>query len=224
MQRFEEESAPTETQVNIGNETIESEEEYIFHKVRSLWERSKYLGKAAVIGAELLPLNELGRYGALTYALANTDGGPLIGGAVLGATTFLIEGGAAYVSADVVTSERATSMYEKINEKVEKVFPDNIKMNPASEAGVAMIGGSVVTMTMKQREDISRNAVNARKHGVLTAAWMSAYFTAEGAWIGLNSEGGDINARTIGAALLAFGLSWGGGTALFKKFGKKEGK
>lgn len=166
--------------------------------------------QGAIIAGEASLINEALRYGALTYMLSNTSGGWVIGGATLGLTTFAVEASAALATAGLITTGKSDRMLTKINEKIEKYLPNNFEMNPGVEAGVAMIGGSAVVVAEKQREDQTRTVAENRKHGLFTAGWMSAYFTVEGAFIGANSYGDVLNAKTIGATALATGLTWAG--------------
>jgi hypothetical protein len=167
--------------------------------------RSVQLG---VVATQLSFANEMMRYGALTYALSNTDGGAIIGGLVLGATTFAVESASVLAGSSLLTTKSNKKTIEKVNGVIEKVIPDNIKMNKPIEFGLAMTGGSVVVLAEKQRENIHRTTRENIKYGLFTAGWMSAYFALEGAYIGHNStEGSVLNPSTIGAFALALGIS-----------------
>lgn len=189
--------------------------------------RGYNIGKRAlqgsIIALELLPTNEMIRYGALAYALANTDGGALVGAAVLGGTTLAVEGTAALATADLMTTDVSERTIQKVNKVVDKVFPRGVKMNALAEVGVAMVGGSAVVLAEKQREDPSRTKKQNRKHGAFTAAWMAGYFSLEGAFIGANTESGNIlSAKSIGALALALGISWGGAKIALRRNRKQN--
>lgn len=169
---------------------------------------SKRAAQTTIVGAGLLPFNEAFRYGMLGFALENTTGGPLVGAATLGLATLAVEAPTALSAASLLETEASTKTIHKINSVAEKIFKGNIKMNPTMEAGVALIGGSAVVLFEKQREDDSRTLQQNRRHGLFTASWMSAYFTAEGAFIGYNStDGSFLNPKSIGATLIAAALT-----------------
>ncbi len=165
--------------------------------------------QCAVVAGEVSPLNEALRYGALALAFSITEGvmPALVGGLVLGGTTFLIEAPAGVIAADLVTTDAGDRVLTKVNDFIEKKIPNDTKMNPGIEVGVAMLGGSAIVIAEKQREDQSRAKQENVKHALFTASWMSAYFTAEGAFIGAVGEGTLLSAKTIGAFVLATGMT-----------------
>lgn len=164
--------------------------------------------QTTIVGAELSLFNEAARYGSLAFALANTEGGPLVGAVALGATTFMVEAPAAVAAADLADSDTGNRAIRKVNDFIERKFKKNFKMNPILEAGVAMTGGSAVVTVEKKRENPAISKTENRRHGLFTAGWMSAYFSLEGAFIGWNSRGGDvINGQTVGSTILALGLT-----------------
>lgn len=168
--------------------------------------------KATVVAAELLPANEAMRYGAFAYAQTYSHS-PVLGAAVLGGSTFLVEGAAAWAAADWVAKDKVKDFADRIHEKVKdtkisflspkRIIPENIRITPTAEAGIAMTLGSVAVLEAKQREDPSRTVEQNKRHGLFTASWMGGVFAAEG---GLLSAGIDNyhNPVTLGTCLLGF--------------------
>ncbi len=177
--------------------------------------------QGAVVAGEISPLNEALRYGALAFALSrvSTSGiaSALLGGAVLGGSTLLVEGAAGLITADLVTTDGGDKALTKVNDFIESKIPNDAKMNPGVEAGVAMLGGSSIVIAEKQREDQTRTKEENYKHARFTAAWMAAYFTAEGAFIGAAGEGTVLSAKTLGAFAVATGVSWAGVDVMTRK-------
>src|SRR3990167_286398 len=159
--------------------------------------------QSTVIALEVSPANEAMRYGAFGAVLTQTRN-PLIGAAVLGGSTLLVEGAATLATADLIASERANKTINWINGKLNKYVPADAKMPPVAEAGVAMLGGSVVVLAEKQREDPTRTAEQNRRHGMFTAGWLAGVLAGEGALVAHGGEG-YYDPKSIGAALIAVG-------------------
>jgi hypothetical protein len=173
-------------------------------RLRKTLDTAKYALTSAVVTAEILPItNEGARYGALAATEMATRN-PLVGAAVLGGSTLLVEGAGAIAAANLLTGSTGNKLFNWVNEKLKKVVPDEAKMSPPLEAGLAMTAGTPILMAAKQREQPDRTKEEARRHGLLTAAWMAGVFAVEGALI---SEGaGDYtDPKKVGAALLATG-------------------
>lgn len=179
---------------------------------------TKRVIQSSIVGAEVSFLNEAVRYGALAAVLSNTSGGWALGAATLGATTFLVEAPAALATAELLNTDSSNRALTKVNNWIDRHFHRNFKMNTAVEIGAGMLGGSAVVLVEKQREDQTRTIQQNRRHGIFTAGWMSAYFSLEGAFIGMNSHNGEVlNAKTIGAAALALGITAMGSSAALKR-------
>lgn len=159
--------------------------------------------QTSVIAIEVLPINESIRFGAYAAAMTQTQN-PLVGAAVLGGTTLMVEGAGALAAASVLDTKQSDKGIEYINKRIKKIAPNGVNMTPPIEAGAAMVGGSAVVLALKQIEDPSRTLSQNRKHGMFTAGWMSAYFAAEGA---LFAESIDDfrDPKMVGASILALG-------------------
>ncbi len=172
------------------------------NKLQRVLHAGKRAAQLTMIGLEISPANEAIRFAAFGIAEATTQSTP-ISAAVLGATTFAVEGLAVLATADIITTEKSTKMFKWINRKLDKHVRSDIKMNPVAEFGVAMVGGASVVLAEKQREDPARTAGENRRHGLFTAGWMGAFFTVEGALLaeGINNYD-DI--KKVGPCALAF--------------------
>jgi len=109
-----------------------------------------------------------------------------------------------------------------VNEKVEKALPGNAVMSRPVEFGVALCGGSAVVLAEKQRENPNMKLKESRRYGIFTAAWMSAYFAVEGAYIGYNNEDSIFSAKTIGATALALTATWAGARFAMRRVKNNE--
>ncbi len=167
----------------------------------------KHTGQIAMVGAELSPLNEGIRFGAFGASMLATGGDPAIGAAVLGGTTFAVEGSGAVAAAGLMDSEKGSKIIDWLNKRSQKYISSDTKLSPIAEAGLAMTGGSAVVLAAKQVKNPSRTLKENRKHGLFTAGWMSAYFAAEGA-LGPEVFNRVVNSyddpEKVGPALLAF--------------------
>lgn len=194
----------------IVTETVETEA----GKSRGVLARGAAALKAAAIAVEFLPTNEAIRYGALAMTQTYSHN-PVLGAAVLGGSTFLVEGAGALAAADWVAKDRVKDAIDKLDEKLadrkylSKLSPKRLlpkeqtEIAPITEAGIAMTLGTVALLEVKQRLDPERTASQNRRHGLLTAGWMGGVFAAEGALIAEGVEGiNNSNSTTIGLACL----------------------
>jgi MYXO-CTERM domain-containing protein len=195
-------------------------------RLRTAWAAGKNALKAAVIMTELLPVtNEGARYGAFAYGLTVTQN-PLIGAAVLGGTTLLIEGGSALAASKWVADDKIKDVIDRTDNRLantrfaflspKRYIPENLRVSPAVEAGLGMTLGTLAVLEAKQREDPSRTTTQNLRRGLFTAGWLSAVFAAEGAML---AEGIDnpTNPSSVGIALL--GLA---GLAAFGRWAKRR--
>lgn len=190
---------------------------------KSRFAKALHVGKravqSAIILAELGPTNEMIRYG--TFAASQTvSNNPLVGAAVLGGTTFMVEAGAALASADIIAKSSDGKVMDWTRNKITKIFNKSpAKPSPITEAGIAMIGGSVVVNSVRQLAEPQRTAKDNRKHGLTVSGLMSGYFAAEGALMSKGIETLGIY-KTVGASILAFA----GVHLVFNKIANRENK
>ena len=200
-----------EKAVDLGQRLPVAEEQLVEESHNLLADRGKrsslHMAKRAlqstIIALEVGPTNEAMRYVAFGAVLTQTRN-PLVGAAVLGGSTLLVEGAAALATADLIASEEANKTINWINGKLNKFVPAGAKMPPVAEAGVAMLGGSVVVLAEKQREDPGRTVEQNRRHGMFTASWLAGVLAVEGALVANGVEDYH-DPKSIGAALVAVG-------------------
>lgn len=198
------ELTPMEQSLNISSEAVTDASET----------RRRFVGaKAMATMIEILPVTNEGlRYGALA-AMQGFSHSPVLGAAVLGATTFAVEAGGAVAASEWIADGTVNRIIDRVDTKVrdtklaflspKRVLPEGMRVTPLAEAGVALTLGTVAVLEAKQREDPSRSLEQNRRHALFTAGWMSGLFAAEGA---LLSEGVENyhNPVAIGGALLGF--------------------
>lgn len=116
---------------------------------------AKGLALATIVAGELFPVtNEGFRFGAFAYAQAMT-GNPVLGAAVLGGSTLLVEGAGVLAAASMMETHRSNKLINWINKKLERFVPEGSKIPVVAEAGLAMTVGSVATMAAKQMESLN---------------------------------------------------------------------
>ena len=201
-------SLPDRSPVAIEPDPVSLESEQLSSegRLRRALNTGKYAVKSAVVAVELLPVTNEGiRYGALAATELATHN-PAVGAAVLGGSTLLIEGAGAMAASDLITRPTSNRLLSWLNDKLEKVVPVDTELSKTAEAGVAMTLGTPILMAAKQRENPERTSEEAKKQGLLTAAWMAGVFAVEGALI---SKGVDnyTDPKMVGAALLAVGAT-----------------
>jgi len=149
--------------------------------------------KSAVVVAEVTPINEMIRSGIFAGLLTQTRD-PAIAAAVLGGTTFALEAGAALAVADWIAEDRIGQVIDRVDQamsrypRIQKALTPKreVKVSGLAEVGTALMGGTVVVMEAKQRENPSRTIEEVRRHGLFTATWMAGVLAVSGA---LTAEG-----------------------------------
>ena len=144
---------------------FDTQEQVEQSRLRHMWQLGSNALKASVITAELLPANEAMRYGAFAYAQTYSNN-PLLGAAVLGGSTFVVEGAAAWAASDWVAQDKVKVFTDRMHDKLQgtklaflspkRIIPENIRITPTAEAGIAMTLGSVAVLEAKQRENPER--------------------------------------------------------------------
>lgn len=160
-------------------------------------QRLKFAAQTAIVAAEVLPVNEAMRYGSALATQAAT-GNSTLAATALGVSTLAIEWLAADSTASLMGTNRGMRTFKRLNEKTERITKGR-KMSPPVEVGVAYFGGSAVVLVAKQIESPDRTVKQNKRHGRLTAIWLSSLLTVQ---YGLAANGiQNPSAATIGGAL-----------------------
>jgi hypothetical protein len=182
--------------------------------------------KTSVIAAEVTPLNGVIRYGLVFGTTLAATGNSFAAAGALGASTLLLEGGAALASADALTSEKGNKSLSLVNKGLDhkwfkRVIPHEVKLNPSVEAVVGLYGGTSILLTLKQREDQERSTKQLRKYGLLTTAYLTGVCTLQGYAI---SEGvtNITDPKIVTPAAVALGGMFAGFTWLKKRIIKSN--
>ncbi|HZM64389.1 MAG TPA: hypothetical protein VFB59_04620 [Candidatus Saccharimonadales bacterium] len=164
--------------------------------------------KIGVVAYEAMPgLDDATRYGLLVGSqLAGVN--PIVAAAVVGLSTFAVEGAAVLASAKWIAEDRIGLALEAARAKIdtfkEKLntswprlrlgkyvpnVPQEQKMQGESlslpiKAGIVLYAGSVALLAAMQRRDPSRTAEQNRKDGLTSAATLAGTLALEGAAIG----------------------------------------
>lgn len=181
---------------------IDAPAESRFHRARHA---AKDAVKGAVVAAEILPItNEGMRYGALAATEVATNN-PLVGAAVLGGSTLLIEGAGAIATSDLITRPTANRLLAWVNEKIEKIVSPDKKMSKPLEAAVALYAGTPSMMILQQRQEPERTRKEALRQGLVATAWVAGVCAVEGAAIS-EGVGNYTDPKKLAAALAAVGI------------------
>lgn len=182
--------------------------------------------KTGVIAAEVTPLNGVLRYGIVFGTTLAATGNSFAAAGALGASTLLLEGGAAIASADALTSEKGNKSLSLVNKGLDhkwfkRVLPHEVKLNPSVEAVVGLYAGTSILLTLKQRENQERSTKQLRKYGLLTTAYLTGVCTLQGYAI---SEGvtNITDPKIVTPAAVALGGMFAGFTWLKKRIIKSN--
>ncbi len=159
---------------------------------------------ATVVLFEVNPFtNEPTRYGLLAASEVATRN-PAVGAAVLGGSTLLMETAAVLAATKFVTGDRDNKVMKVLIDGVQKLIPKDAKMSPPIEAAAALVVGTPLVMTARQKQNSELQAPEVRKRGLITAAWVAGVCAVEGALI---SEGiGNLaNPTTVAGVLVGLG-------------------
>ncbi len=187
----------------------------VIESLRDFKRRAYIAGAVAIVGAEVLPVNEAMRYGAAGATQAAT-GNSLAAAAVFGISTLAIEGLAAESTGHLMGTQHGEKVFKWLHDKTQKVVKGR-KMSLPVEASVAYFGGSAVVMSAKQIENPDRSKEEIRKHGRFTAAWLSGVLAVQ--W-GLTAN--SIDKPTTGNIAAAVATTVGAGVGV--KIAQKRSK
>ncbi|HUA13106.1 MAG TPA: hypothetical protein VL989_01235 [Candidatus Sulfotelmatobacter sp.] len=185
-------------------------------RFRQALQAAKYSLEGAVVAFELLPItNEGSRYGMLLATEAITNQ-PIVGAAVLGGSTLLVEGAGAIAASDLLTTDKATKSIDWLNGRIDNIVGPNWQVPKSLEALTALYLGVPVSLALSQRDNTERTRQETRRNGLFTAAWVAGVCAVEGAAI---SEGiGNITSPEVVASVVTFlGLS-----RLFQKWAQAK--
>lgn len=184
------------------------------HPIRGVVGRGLTALKATAVTVELLPVTNEGlRYSAFAYSQTLTHN-PVVGAAVLGLGTFMVEAAGVLGSANWIAKDHIKDIIDGIDDKLantklsflspKKHIPENLHVSPLVEAGVAMTLGSVVMLEVKQRENPERTTKQNIKRGLGSAAALGAVFATQGALLAEGIENYN-NPAVVGGVLFGLG-------------------
>lgn len=158
--------------------------------------------EGVIITAEMLPINEAMRFAALGAAQAVSHNS-LFTAAVYGAATVGIEGAAGIATADALANGGARKPINGAYKFMEKLgLRKDVKTSPLTKAAAAMVGGTTVSMLLKDREEQDRSFNQNAIYGVKSAVSLGGMCAIQGYFI---SKGiAHPQPETIGAAAFAF--------------------
>ncbi len=156
------------------------------------WERliehGKQLGQIACAFIEVSPANEAIRLGVFGGVMASVSRSPEAGAISYGLSTLLVEGIGVVAAAPLLETNLSKKFVNMLNNKIAKFRKneDSLKLSPLSKATAAFLGGSVLSMSIEQLEDNTRNIEQNVHFGLKVSAALAGVCAVQGA---LMSEG-----------------------------------
>lgn len=163
-----------------------------------------------VVILELSPASHALRLAALAWSQV-TVGGVAAGALAYGAATFLVEASAACAAAILVTSEPSESsdrwqLARRGRARIDRWMADRRPLHPAAVPGVAIVGGSAVTVWARHLGPGRATRAQHLRFGVAVAAGLAAFGAVQGGLVGL---GVSISAPLLLAfAVVSIGVAW----------------
>lgn len=160
------------------------------NQLNKAWNVVKRSGQTALLMAEILPITNEGSRLAIYGAAIAAHDNPYFAGGALGIATFVIEGVGGVAAASLYNTDNSRKLFVKVNNKAEKLgVPVDRKLSAATKAGWTLMGGTVVGLTLEQREDPTRTIQQNRQYSLFSSAWQGGVLTAVGT---LGAKGIDI--------------------------------
>lgn len=167
-------------------------------------EKSKFYLLTGLAAAELSPINEMLRLGAFGIG-EGFSRSPIAGAISYGLSTFIVESAGALSAASLFDTKESKATFEWLNKKLKKMnITENDVFSLKAKALIAMMGGSVVSMAIGERENPQMTLEENRKYGLRISALLAGACALQGA---LMSTGIDIGIKHPEDALgLGFGM------------------
>jgi len=168
--------------------------------------------RSGLVLTEVLPTNEIIRASLFGVSqIISRD--PAVGALALGISTFMVEEVGGYAASGLFNTETGNRAFQAIHKKLENLRTNtkNEKLSPIAKAGIVILGGTVVGMSLENIENPTRTTEMNKKYSLFTSAWLGGLATiggllaSEGINIGLNNpvEGG-----IIAGSLIAGGIGY----------------
>ena len=185
-------------------------------------QKAKRGAQIAIAATEILPTNELIRasvFGASELISRN----PVSAGVAIGLSTFVIEAAGGLSASSLFNTETSTKMFTWINDKAKKMgIPAEKNISDISKIGWTFLGGTVIGLSLEQRENTDRTLEQNRRYSFRTSAWLAGVtavggaLAAEGVKAGINNTG---TGAIIGGSLVAAGATY---TGLKRRFNRSN--
>lgn len=139
-----------------------------------------------IVIAELSPAGHALRLAALAWSQVAV-GGIAAGAITYGAATFVIEASAACAAAVLVTSEPSDRwpLARRGRSRIDRWMTDRRPVHPAAVPGVAIMGGSAVTVWARHLGRVRSTRAQHLRFGLAVAVGLSAFGAVQGGLVGL---------------------------------------
>ena len=194
-------------------------------RLRRRWNMALRSGQTALVLAELAPTNELARLAIFSSTEALTRNS-VASGLALGLSTFAIESAGGLVAADLFETDVSKKVFHAIRRRSKHVDAPPENELPAAARTAAktfwtFMGGTVVGMTLEQRDNPNRTKEQNRRYSLFTSTWQGGALAMIG-FTGSEFVNATLENPEKGAVIAgAIGAIGGAGALLRKKIGAK---
>lgn len=176
MGEVEEANVPEDELGNLVSGTMESE-----------LRRPLFVILLAITLIELSPANEGIRL-SIWLAAGGISHRPFLGAASYGGATLIVEFAGVLAAAPLLGTSASRRLAVSVNRKLGRVFKRDVvgQLPWSTRATAAILGGSVVAMTLKLRDATDTPSLELRRFGLVVSLWLALVCAVQGA---LMSEG-----------------------------------
>ena len=168
---------PVESNLPVLAEPTPGQEE----NHQSWHDKLKQAAQAAIVVGEISPINEVARLGFFGAGETLTHS-PVVGAITLGVSTLVIEGSAALAMANLSDSQGSKSINERVRGRLAKLgYDTDSQVSRTSIAASAFLGGSAVSMALRNLHGPAQTLEQNRNFGLRTAAWLAGTCAVLGA-------------------------------------------
>ncbi|MCA9337347.1 hypothetical protein KC951_01415 [Candidatus Saccharibacteria bacterium] len=169
----------------------------------SILQRAIVAGEVAVIAAEVTPANEAFRLMVAGTAQA-INGDPVVVASAFAGATLVVEGIAAYATADLLDRPTGRKAINWVNKKMKRVTKqETVSTNLALEASLAYLGGTAITTFAKASSEPERTKQENKQYGLMTSLGLATVCGLQAYMLSRGIETPD--AKNIAAAV--FGVA-----------------
>lgn len=140
----------------------------------SAMQRAIVAAEVGVVAAEVTPANEAFRL-LVAGAAQAVNGDPVVVASAFAGATLVVEGAAAYATADLLNRPTGRRAINWVNKKMKKVSKqEEVRTNLALEASLAYLGGTAVVTFAKASTEPERTKEENKRYGIFSSIGLAA--------------------------------------------------